>query len=436
MVKNVILVLCGLMFSFMHRNEELRKLSPIELRKDVFELRKALVKYHPGLYWYTSKDKFNTAWDSLSASIDTPMTEDEFLKSLLPVVAKVKCAHTLFYPSSDILTRGTRFPLDLKFINGKGYIVVDSLNQYNIPYCSELLAINGKSLKEIVDLVLPSLMAQGGNVGWKYVILENDFQNFYYYIIEHTERFEIEYIDRTTEQKTSTVIEGRSEQRLRTHWKNWYRIEDGAPLKIKFLTNPDVAIITIKSLTKGRYKAYQQDFDRMINQYFEEIKKRRIKDLVIDVRGNEGGNNPELIYSYIANENDENINGSKKALSQNKNAFDGDVVVLMNERSISAQETFVAIFQNNKRGLTIGQSTPGCYKGLCAGNKHRLVLSNSRHEIRIPLHASFRTYKYTVDYIEGQGFPPDIKVEESIDDIFKGKDSAMELALTKLKGGL
>src|SRR5687768_5751892 len=100
------------------------------------------------------------------------MSEDQFFKLLLPVVAKVKCAHTLFYPSDKILSRGTRFPLDLKFINGKGYIMPDSINQYHIPKGSELLAINGKSLKELVDLLLPSLEAQGGNLGWKYVILE------------------------------------------------------------------------------------------------------------------------------------------------------------------------------------------------------------------------------------------------------------------------
>ena len=115
--RNVILVLCGLLFSFVNENIETRQLSPEELKKDVSILRKALEKYHPGLYWYTSKNEFDLTWDSLNASIDKPMSEDQFLKLLLPVIAKVKCAHTLFYPSDKILSRGTRFPLDLKFIS-------------------------------------------------------------------------------------------------------------------------------------------------------------------------------------------------------------------------------------------------------------------------------------------------------------------------------
>src|SRR5688572_30205956 len=173
--RSVILVLCALLFSSANEKIEIRQLTPEELKKDVSILRKALEKYHPGLYWYTSKKEFDLTWDSLNASIVRPMSDEQFLRLLLPVIAKVKCAHTLFYPSNDVLSSGTRFPLDLKFINGKGYIIPDSVNKYHIPSGSELFAINGKSLKEILDLLLPSLMAQGGNLGWKYVILENDF---------------------------------------------------------------------------------------------------------------------------------------------------------------------------------------------------------------------------------------------------------------------
>src|SRR6185295_9558460 len=171
--KSTLLILSVLMFSFANKTGP-RQLSPSELKEDVSILRNGLEKNHPGLYWYTSKNQFDLIWDSLNARTVKPMSDDQFFKMLLPVIEKVKCAHTFFYPSSDILSGGTRFPLDLKFINGRGYILTDSLNQYRIPRGSELLTINGRSLKDVVDLLLPSLEAQGGNLGWKYVILEND----------------------------------------------------------------------------------------------------------------------------------------------------------------------------------------------------------------------------------------------------------------------
>jgi hypothetical protein len=371
----------------------------------------------------------------LNANITHSMSDNEFLKLVLPVVAKVKCAHTLFYPSREILGRGARFPIDLKFINGRAYVVDDSLSQDKIPLGSELLSINGKSLQDVIDLIFPGLEAQGGNRGWKYVTLENDFQNYYYYLIEHADSFAVEYIDYNTKQRASATIRASANEILKAHWKNWYPKKDGAPLKIEFVNDPEVAVITIQSMSKRRCDMYGQDFDKLLAQYFEEIAKRETKNLIIDIRGNEGGNNPEQVYAYIAREGDKSIDGSAKSIVPTSPIFRGKVILLMNERSISSLEVFAGTFINNNRGLTIGHSTPGSFNGLCGGNKRKIILSNSKFEIQIPLHASTWTFTRAFDLKVGEGFSPDIKIEENIDDILAGKDQAMELALRKLKNG-
>jgi C-terminal processing protease CtpA/Prc len=188
---------------------------------------------------------------------------------------------------------------------------------------------------------------------------------------------------------------------------------------------------------RGRAKAYGQDFDEIIDQFFGEIRKKGIQKLIIDVRGNEGGNNPEKLYSYIAKQNSRNPDAKRDDknayITPARNNFEGQVIVLANERSISAQETFVSIFKNNKRGFIVGQATPGCFKGLCGGKKHRLVMPNSRFEIRIPMHASPRTYDAQVNYTEGEGFPPDFRIEEKIKDILEGKDAMKEFAVGLIK---
>jgi hypothetical protein len=427
---SLILALAGLMVSF--SGDMPAQLSPEQMKKDILTLRKGLEKNHPGLYWYTSKEQFDSIWTHLNTRIDKSMTDEEFFRLLLPVVANVKCSHTFFYPSKEIMSHGTRFPLSINFVQEKGYILGDS-GENNIPNGSELVAINGKSLDAIVDMILPGLQAQGGNIGWKYVILENDFQNYYYYLVEQPDRFSIEYMDHNTKQKVEREIPGTSDQNLKTHWSKWYPNDAGAPMNISF-TNNDVAIITVKSLNKGRYKMYHQDFDETLAKYFKELKEKGTKKLIIDLRGNEGGNNPELIYSYIAKAGDRNVNASNDYIKPAKDAFHGHAIVLMNERSISSQETFVSIFKNNNRGLTIGRSTPGSYNGLCGGNKRKIVLRSSHLEIHIPLHASNWTYTKNVNYQMGNGFPPDVQVDESIDDILAGRDSAMQVALDKLRG--
>jgi len=302
-----------------------------------------------------------------------------------------------------------------------------------VPEGSELISINNKSGQVVLEQLLPNLQAQGGNRGWKEVILENDFQNYYYYVIEQTDQFVIKYINHDTGQEETRIVSGSAEERLRRHWKNWYPVTDGAPLKIEYLHNPEIAIITVKSLVKGRAKAYNQDFDKFNDQVFSEILKKGIQKLIIDVRGNEGGNNPEKLYSYIARQNSRNPDAKRNE----KNAFvmpartnfEGRVIVLANERSISAQETFVSIFKTNQRGFIVGRATPGCFKGLCGGKKHKLVLPNSRFEIQIPMYASPRTYDVQVNYKEGEGFPPDFDIEEQINDVLEGKDAAKEFAI-------
>jgi C-terminal processing protease CtpA/Prc len=315
-------------------------------------------------------------------------------------------------------------------MQGKGYILSNS-GRNDIPAGSELVTINGMTLDKIIDLILPALQAQGGNLGWKCVILENDFQN-YYYIIEQTDRFDIEYIDSNTNQRIKKELRGISDQSIRTHWSKWYPVEVGAPMSMSFSNNNEVAILTIRSLSKGRYKMYQQDFDGTLVKYFKEIKVKGIKKLIIDVRGNEGGNNPELIYFYIVKQGDTNVKGSADYIKPAKDIFQGPVIVLMDERSISSQETFVAIFKNNDRGLTIGRQTSGSYNGLCGGKKRKIVLPNSRFEINIPLHAENWTFKNATHYQEGQGFPPDIQVDESIHDTMAGKDTVMVAALDRI----
>jgi hypothetical protein len=231
------------------------QLSSAQMKEDVGVLRKNLERHHPGIYWYTTKEYFDYAWDSLALNMRKPMSDVEFFKLVLPVVAKVQCAHTLFYPSKEILSGGSRFPFDLKFINGRGYVIPDSSNRFPVPKGSELLSINGQRLQDIVQILLPSLEAQGGNPGWKNAILENDFHNYYYYYYEisQADNFRIEFINQENGQKEMVTLSGSSSDIRRQHWKNWYPAETGEPLKMNVFAESSTAVITIKSFSRGRY---------------------------------------------------------------------------------------------------------------------------------------------------------------------------------------
>ena len=57
------------------------KIDPKKLKSDVAFTYRTLQKYHPNLYWYISKDKLDSKFDSLQKSIASPATSFEFYKN-------------------------------------------------------------------------------------------------------------------------------------------------------------------------------------------------------------------------------------------------------------------------------------------------------------------------------------------------------------------
>jgi len=244
-------------------------------------------------------------------------------------------------------------------------------------------------------------------------------------------------MDSKANKKVATTVQGDSAAELRNHWKNWYPEDEGPPLNLMYHDHPDAAIITIKSFNGGRYAQYNQDYQKLLDQYFNEIKLKEVENLIIDIRGNEGGSESvKTLFSYLKGNqftpNEDNKNWYDK-IKPAKTTFDGRVIVLTNQNSISAQETFVSIFRYYQRGLTLGSSTAGCFKGLCGGKKYNLVLPNSKFRISIPRHQTNYINSSSANYQEGEGYPPDMKIQIKIDDLVEDKDVVMEFALAQFK---
>lgn len=110
LMKSIFFVLYGLLISFTGQSQPTRTLTAGQMKKDVLVLKKALEKYHPGLYWYTSNEDFKMAWDSLDTSTNGPLSEEQFLELLLPVVAKVNVLIRYFILQSTSFQVEPDFP--------------------------------------------------------------------------------------------------------------------------------------------------------------------------------------------------------------------------------------------------------------------------------------------------------------------------------------
>src|SRR4029079_6985100 len=116
-IATMILQSCGAGKSSFNPN---KKYPLREVQKDYSLFQNILEEYHPGLYWYTSKDSMDHFFQWGNEQLHDSMTEPEFKKVISYVTAKLDCGHTTVRSSKkysnylDTLKNEKFFPLSLK----------------------------------------------------------------------------------------------------------------------------------------------------------------------------------------------------------------------------------------------------------------------------------------------------------------------------------
>jgi carboxyl-terminal processing protease len=105
--------------------------------------------------------------------------------------------------------------------------------------------------------------------------------------------------------------------------------------------------------------------------------------------------------------------------------FRGPVVVLTNARTASAAEVFAAAMRERGRALVVGEQTCGCVLGI----RRRHVLPDGG-----VLDISEMDYRTAAgSRLEGAGVRPDMEIAPTLEDLRRGRDRALTLALELLK---
>jgi carboxyl-terminal processing protease len=105
--------------------------------------------------------------------------------------------------------------------------------------------------------------------------------------------------------------------------------------------------------------------------------------------------------------------------------FRGPVVILTNARTASAAEVFAAAMRERNRALVVGEQTCGCVLGI----RSRHVLPDGG--ILDVSEMDYRTASGS--RLEGHGLTPDMPVEPTREDLRRGRDRALSLALELIK---
>jgi hypothetical protein len=461
-----ILVTCTITTS----GQGLRKIPVDELVNDFKTLKTTIQEIHPDLYRYTSKAVLDQKFDSLLRTINTELTEMEFYQKVAPLIALIKNGHTAIRLSDSYYNQITLLPLRLITIDKRIYVKANFSDKTTEINGFEIIRINDIPIEDIMNKIIPYVSLDGFNEDAKYkAAVEDDLAYYYNYAFGQSEFFELGLRNPRDQKEIKKTVKGISNAEF--NFK--YSQDTPFPWTIKKVDTLNAVLLRIGSFNNLANKEGKQiSFKSFLEQTFYEIKERKVKNLIIDLRNNGGGElkNSILLYSYLTNNSfqftkeieiatispptyirytdynralkvdsfepknvikRDSILILKKHFSMqvNKpsdNSFTDNLYVIINGQTGSSAGSFTAYVHSEKRGKIIGEENRDNYTGFSAGVPVILTLPNSKIKIYIPL----RKFTYATGDDNGMGVIPDYPFKASYSDYFSGGDTEIKYVAT------
>lgn len=429
-----------------------------EVLEDLEILRGSLIDAHYNLYAYTTEQEFDAAYAEVKGSIGSDsLSLLETINRFQRLISVVNNGHTeIDFPGQSYgeyaYAGGTVFPLEIAFEYGKALVRKNWSGNERIPVGSEVLRINGVPMAEIRSKMYPQIAAE--RPYFKNVKIElYSFPRFYWQVFGEQDDFEVEIRAEGAVKKYTLeavgVIEGY--EMKRTEVLN-------AEMKLKYFERAAY-------LNPGNFSGEEQTYQRFIDSAFTEIKKRKFKNLIIDLRNNGGGDNSfsDYLVSYFADRPfrwyssftlktsaflKEHIRKNydttdvfwQEALSRKngevydyefeayppqpkEKRFTGKVYVLVNRQSHSQAAVTAAQIQDYQFGTIVGEET-GDYPSLYA-SQFQFTLPNTGIPVKVSKGYIIRVNGST----EEQGVIPDIFIK---DHLLDENDEVLEGLLEKM----
>jgi C-terminal processing protease CtpA/Prc len=195
-----------------------------------------------------------------------------------------------------------------------------------------------------------------------------------------------------------------------------------------------VAILTVRTFIFYRN---EEEFTRFIDDAFRKIAESGTEYLIIDLRGNDGGNPfcSSHLLSYIEPypipyfaEPYGKYSRLADPVPLTQNHFDGEVFVLIDGKCFSSTGHLCGLLKFHGIGTLVGSETGGTFT--CNDDKKVMHLKNTRFNLRVA-RGSFRVAVDGMD--KGRGVIPDHRVERTIEDVLEGEDAAMTFTLDLIR---
>jgi len=431
-------------------------ISKENFRTELILLKSQLENNHANLYLYHDAKELDLLIDSISSSLDTRIDILEAYHHVSYIAAYIQDGHALVYPSDRVLKQfyneGPLFPLDL-FYNGLELnLIADYSNENSIPIGSEIKTINGTSVDKLYDFMVHHIPRDGKNLQYPTHVFYKFFSAYYSFFFGFIDSFEIEYLDSNQELKTKNI------KALPRNAIRKRREEKGHIAKEAISFNIDVenqlAVLKIATFDNNILKDdFHQEFKKEIKSAFKNIRKRKIDNLVIDLRDNQGGelSNGNYLLKQISNRKiksiykleglkiDKNTNQRllKKKINFDKfnflpwtKSYNGQIFLFTNGGSFSCSAIVANEFQKQKLGMIIGEMSGGSASVNGGSPNEIITLPYTKIIFTIP---TIRFYLNKNLSIQAKGVIPDVVVKDNYERFIGGVDKYLDEVMILIK---
>lgn len=467
-----------------------------KMQKDLAVFKEIRLKANSGLYKYRSKDQVDSIYQWAENEIAESNTYRDFYNIICQLTDfEGSCHNDTEVP--DKYFENIRqedygyFPYPIKWIDGKWLI---NYNGGEIPLGAAITKINGSPIKEIITNLYKYYHTDGSNITGKRIGIRTHFSRYFRFHYGLQKDFEVSYtpVNSDVEEQirlSSSSYLGYYENFRARHSKPmdqvyYARLKENQKYKYSQL-NDSTSILTIRSFSMGNESTKEhKTYATFLDSIFSKLQTDNIHNLIVDVRTNSGGDDPNdvLTYAYLTSRNFQeskeawisfqkipllkHYNSSiprflrsllvgkynrrfqhrfpiekdgryymgkgeneMKVRTPKQNAFTGNVYLLSSPAIASASSLFASMVAGNDNTTVIGEETMGGYYGHNGHTSLEYVLPKSK------LVSSFFVENIEQDVISkdnqyyDRGIIPDYITPQSTEDFLSNEDTQMNFTL-------
>lgn len=472
-----------------------------KMTKDLEVFRNIRQMANSGLYKYRTKDQIDSIYTWANDEIKNLSSYREFYNLICTLTDYEGSLHNNTHnPEKRVQSvkkeTSGYFPYPIKIIEGK---VILNIGSDEIPLGAEIISINSRKQEQIIPDFYKYYTTDGVNKTGKRIGINGSFSNYYRYSYGLEDVFEVEFKNPKSDAIKTAKVKSVGYSDFKKRFKNRHSLlydrlqyEDLKENEIYTYSQVDetTGILTINTFGIGGNEKSEehQVYKKWLDSLFISLKTTHIENLIVDVRNNGGGTDPNdvVTYSYLTSRNfqeskqvwirfnkipllkyyDSSVPGflrplgvgrfnrffqkrfpterdgkyfigtetnEMKVRQPNENAFIGNVYLLISPRVASAASLFSALLAGNDNTITIGEESMGGYYGHNGHTSFGYVLPKSKIVTEFSIDNIEQDVPKKSNQFYNRGIMPDYNVPQTFDDFMNNKDTQLEFVMKLIK---